>query len=68
MLTPASGVLFGISHALYALFSHRDNLALAGACIGAGGTGLLVPFLFYKFRKPSWKLPDQEAQTEVTGS
>src|SRR6185503_10640776 len=26
---------------------------------GALGLGLLVPFLFYKFRKPSWKLPDQ---------
>ena len=25
---------------------------------GALGLGLLVPFLFYRFRKPSWKLPD----------
>ncbi|MET1155679.1 MAG: amino acid:proton antiporter, partial [Arthrobacter sp.] len=35
---------------------------------GALGLGLLVPFLFYKFRKPSWKLPAQEAQTEATES
>ncbi len=25
---------------------------------GALGLGLLIPFLFYRFRKPSWKLPD----------
>jgi glutamate:GABA antiporter len=25
---------------------------------GALGLGLLVPFLFYRFRKPSWKLPE----------
>lgn len=25
---------------------------------GALGLGLLVPFLFYRLRKPSWKLPD----------
>lgn len=30
---------------------------------GALGLGLLVPFLFYKLRKPSWKLP--EAAEEV---
>jgi NhaP-type Na+/H+ or K+/H+ antiporter len=24
---------------------------------GALGLGLLVPFLFYRFRKPSWKQP-----------
>jgi amino acid transporter len=35
---------------------------------GALGLGLLVPFLFYKLRKPSWKLPEQEAQTEVPES
>jgi hypothetical protein len=35
---------------------------------GALGLGLLVPFLFYKLRKPSWKLPDQAAQTEVPES
>jgi amino acid transporter len=27
---------------------------------GALGLGLLVPFLFYRFRKPSWKLADAE--------
>jgi amino acid transporter len=27
---------------------------------GALGLGLLVPFLFYKLRKPSWKQPDVE--------
>jgi NhaP-type Na+/H+ or K+/H+ antiporter len=35
---------------------------------GALGLGLLVPFLFYKFRKPSWKLPEQNAQTEASKS
>jgi amino acid transporter len=31
---------------------------------GALGLGLLVPFLFYRFRKPSWKQPEpQEAST-----
>jgi hypothetical protein len=25
---------------------------------GALGLGLLVPFLFYRARKPAWKLPD----------
>ena len=35
---------------------------------GALGLGLLVPFLFYRFRKPSWKLPDQQTQTEVPKS
>ena len=32
---------------------------------GALGLGLLVPFLFYKFRKPSWKQPEPQ---EVTPS
>lgn len=32
---------------------------------GALGLGLLVPFLFYRFRKPSWKQPDVSAQTEA---
>src|SRR4051794_25723048 len=27
---------------------------------GALGLGLLVPFLFYRFRKPSWKQPDPD--------
>jgi glutamate:GABA antiporter len=27
---------------------------------GALGLGLLVPYLFYRFRKPSWKQPDVE--------
>ena len=27
---------------------------------GALGLGLLVPFLFYRFRKPSWKQPETE--------
>ena len=27
---------------------------------GALGLGLLVPFLFYRFRKPSWKLPTRK--------
>jgi amino acid transporter len=33
---------------------------------GALGLGLLVPFLFYRMRKPSWKEP--EAQAEVSQS
>jgi len=31
---------------------------------GALGLGLLIPWLFYKFRKPSWKLPEAAAETE----
>ena len=31
---------------------------------GALGLGLLVPFLFYKLRKPSWKLPDTEEASQ----
>jgi NhaP-type Na+/H+ or K+/H+ antiporter len=27
---------------------------------GALGLGLLVPYLFYRFRKPSWKTEDTE--------
>ncbi|MGN6130264.1 MAG: APC family permease [Nocardioidaceae bacterium] len=30
---------------------------------GALGLGLLVPFLFYRFRKPSWKRPEPEGVT-----
>ncbi|WP_426309219.1 APC family permease [Cellulosimicrobium sp. E-16] len=29
---------------------------------GALGLGLLVPYLFYRFRKPSWRLPDATTQ------
>ena len=54
--------------------SRRRSSAAAIRCVyflivggGALGLGLLVPFLFYRFRKPSWKLPDQ-AQTEVPES
>ncbi|MFE5670424.1 APC family permease [Agromyces sp. NPDC056523] len=32
---------------------------------GALGLGLLVPFLFYRFRKPSWKQPDPSTETET---
>ncbi|MGH3460630.1 MAG: APC family permease [Kribbellaceae bacterium] len=35
---------------------------------GALGLGLLVPFLFYRFRKPSWKLPEPTEGTEVSPS
>ena len=31
---------------------------------GALGLGLLVPFLFYRSRKPSWKQPDEAAAAE----
>lgn len=31
---------------------------------GALGLGLLVPYLFYRFRKPSWKLPDASGGPE----
>jgi len=41
----------------------RDlDLTVAG---GALGLGLLVPFLFYRLRKPSWKQTDQQ---EVSAS
>jgi len=29
---------------------------------GALGLGLLVPYLFYRFRKPSWRQPEPEAE------
>jgi hypothetical protein len=32
---------------------------------GALGLGLLVPFIFYKMRKPSWKQPEPQ---EVSAS
>ena len=32
---------------------------------GALGLGLLVPWLFYRFRKPSWKQPDTATETET---
>ncbi|WP_448002628.1 APC family permease [Agromyces bauzanensis] len=35
---------------------------------GALGLGLLVPFLFYRFRKPSWKIAQEPEQSEVKGS
>ncbi|MEU2200644.1 APC family permease [Isoptericola sp. NPDC019482] len=37
---------------------------------GALGLGLLVPYLFYRFRKPSWRQPDDggEAGTDVAGA
>jgi amino acid transporter len=35
------------------------GLYLAIVAGGALGLGLLVPFLFYRFRKPSWKQPEQ---------
>jgi amino acid transporter len=35
---------------------------------GALGLGLLVPFLFYRSRKPSWKQPDETRQAEVSES
>ena len=33
---------------------------------GALGLGLLVPFLFYRLRKPSWKQSEQTQASEVT--
>ena len=35
---------------------------------GALGLGLLVPFLFYRSRKPSWKQPTSAATQEVSQS
>jgi len=40
-------------------------LVVAG---GALGLGLLVPFLFYRFRKTSWKQPEQPGTPEVNPS
>src|SRR5215211_1004897 len=31
---------------------------------GALGLGLLVPYLFYRARKPSWKQPEQQEVTQ----
>ena len=41
------------------------NPGLYFAIVGGGalGLGLLVPFLFYRFRKPSWRQPEPEAVT-----
>ena len=36
----------------------RGVLRIVGG--GALGLGLLVPFLFYRFRKPSWKQPEPQ--------
>ena len=33
--------------------------ALAVVLLLALGLGLLVPYLFYKLRKPSWKQPEE---------
>ncbi|MGW5309587.1 APC family permease [Nocardia thailandica] len=35
---------------------------------GALGLGLLVPFLFYRLRKPSWRQPDPSAPVEGSAS
>ncbi|MEV0768647.1 APC family permease [Nocardia salmonicida] len=35
---------------------------------GALGLGLLVPFLFYRLRKPSWKQPEPSQQAEGSAS
>jgi amino acid transporter len=35
---------------------------------GALGLGLLVPYLFYRFRKPSWKQPEPSVETEESAS
>jgi len=43
------------------------NAGVYFAIVGGGalGLGLLVPYLFYKLRKPAWKQPDT---AEVTPS
>jgi putative glutamate/gamma-aminobutyrate antiporter len=35
---------------------------------GALGLGLLVPYLFYRFRKPSWKQPEPSIEAEESAS
>src|SRR3954466_6063242 len=44
-----------------------SNAGLYFAIVGGGalGLGLLVPFLFYRFRKPSWKQPEPELVTSA---
>jgi MFS family permease len=37
-----------------------------GVAGGALGLGLLVPFLFYHFRKPSWRQPESEREVPVS--
>ena len=39
-------------------------LAIVGG--GALGLGLLVPFIFYKMRKPSWKQPESAEEVPVS--
>jgi len=36
--------------------------------VGALGLGLLVPYLFYRLRKPSWREPHQDSDVEVSAS
>ena len=43
---------------------HVRTVAIVGG--GALGLGLLVPFIFYRLRKPSWRQP--EPQGEVATS
>ena len=46
-------VLFGVAWAWLGAGEQPSSAVLSG---GALGLGLLVPFLFYRLRKPSWKV------------
>ena len=52
----------GHSFILYEVANAEQHFFVGG---GALGLGLLVPVIFYKMRKPSWKQPEPQ---EVTAS
>jgi glutamate:GABA antiporter len=43
----------------------NQGIYIAIVAGGALGLGLLVPFLFYRLRKPTWKLPETAESEEV---
>jgi amino acid transporter len=43
-------------------------LYVAIIAVGALGLGLVVPWLFYTLRKPSWKLPETAAAAGAAGT
>jgi amino acid transporter len=58
----ASVAAFAIGFVPPSQFGNGNPLAyVAIIVIGVGVVGLLIPFLFYRLRRPSWKLADQDA-------
>ncbi|HEY3685055.1 MAG TPA: APC family permease [Streptosporangiaceae bacterium] len=58
----ASVAAFAIGFVPPSQFGNGNPLAyVAIIVVGVGVVGLLIPFLFYRLRKPSWKLADPDA-------